>query len=70
MKAFYVTFGQIHVHAWSGRTLDRNTVGVIHAHNYEGAMEQARECFGEEFANVYDKLPNMRFYPGGLVKLT
>ena len=70
MPKFYITFGQSHAHAFNGKTLDRNCVGVIDAKDYEGARVFAFQMFGSRWAMMYEKIPDMEFFPRGLISLS
>ena len=63
----YITFGQVHAHSVNGRTFDKDCVAVIKCsdHNYGRAL--AFKYFGDRFCTSYDTLPNMSYYPRGLI---
>lgn len=70
MRTFWITLGQIHAHVVNGRTVDHNTVIEIEADDEAEAMRKAYEYFGNRFANLYTKKPDMKYYPGGIVKVS
>lgn len=69
MKNFYLTFGQGHTHSHNGKTLDKDTVGVIQANEERRARELAFEWFGSNWSFLYAEKPDMRFFPKELIKL-
>lgn len=66
---FYLTFGQIHVHSVGGTTFDKDSVCEIEAKNSIEAREKVEEAFGLKWANIHDKVPDMSFYPRGILPL-
>jgi len=64
---YYVTFGQIHVHRVNGRTFDCDTVAVIDAVNLNAAREDAFRLFGDRWHQCEERMPDMSYYPRGLV---
>lgn len=66
MKTSYFTFGFQHTHMVGDRLLDQDTVVKIAAENPLVKME---EMFGKEWSVEYDELPDMSYYPGGVVEL-
>lgn len=66
---FYVTFGQIHVHSVNGKTFDKDCVAVIEAENHSTAREKAFAAFDGKFFTTYDKEPEMKYFPRGLMNL-
>ena len=69
MKKFYFTFGQSHTHVLNGKTVDKNIVIEITAKSGEVARRKMVKHFGEVWSMQYDDLPNMKYFPGGVVKL-
>ena len=69
MKKFYFTFGQSHTHSCNGKTLDKDCVVEIKAKNSDEAREKMFEFFGDKWSFQYDKLPDMSFYPRGIIKI-
>jgi len=74
MTHFYITFGWGHTHSIGGKTLDKDSVAIIDAFNYENARNRAFELFGPKFGLVYredewnDK--NLaQYFPRGLIKI-
>lgn len=65
---FWITLGQAHAHVLNGRTVDHNVVIEIEADDYPQAMRKANEWFGDQYANIYPQKPDMKYYPGGIVK--
>ena len=68
MKKYYFTFGQTHIHSVNGKTFDKDCVVEI-----EGSFGETRDKmidhFGIKWAMQYDKLPDMSFFPRGILKL-
>lgn len=69
MSKFYVTFGQSHVHSVNGETLDRDCVAELESETYEQARDFAFQCFGPKFCFLKDELPDMNYFPRGVIKL-
>ncbi len=67
---FYITFGQAHAHVFNGKTLDKDTVVEIEADDKGDANAWAVATFGAKYSVVYPDLPDMRFFPKGIVKGT
>ena len=69
MKKYYISFGQIHTHSVSGKTFDKDCLGELEAENREEAHEKAMEIFKGVFHNVYEELPDMIYFPRGVIKI-
>jgi hypothetical protein len=69
MKSFYITFGQIHTHSINGKTLDKDCVAEIQAENYNEAHQKAMEIFNGIFCFCKEDIPDMSFYPRGIIKI-
>ncbi len=69
MKTYYITFGQSHTHELNGMLLCKDRVLSVQAEDSEDAHKIARDLFGDDYASVYTSLPNMSFYPKGMVAI-
>lgn len=69
MKKFYISFGQKHVHGINGKLFNKDCIAVIEARSIHGAQALAMWRFDQKFANVYSELPDMTYYPRGLISL-
>lgn len=69
MNKYYFTFGQIHVHSVDGITFDKDVVVEIVAKTSNEAREIMIENFGAKWSMEYTKLPDMNFFPRGIIKL-
>lgn len=73
MHKTYVTFGQDHTHAISGKTLDKDSVAVIESKDEESGREMAFELFGNKWCMEYpEKFWNedsMKHFPRGYIKV-
>ena len=69
MKKYYFTFGQIHAHSVNGKTFDKDCVVEIKSKDRDGARKIMVENFGLKWASQYDKLPDMNYFPRGVIKL-
>jgi len=69
MREYYITFGQIHTHSINGKTLDKDTVAVIKAENKEQAREIAFKFLGRTWCFVYEEIPDMSYFPRGLINI-
>lgn len=66
---YYISFGQSHTHSISGRTIDKDNIVVIEAANYKKANEYAHAVFDKKFCMIYEKEPDMSYFPRGLINL-
>lgn len=69
MSKFYFTFGQAHVHSVGGRTYDKDCVVEIEAEDSDEARTRMVEVFGQKWAFQYDNLPDMSYFPRGIMQL-
>ncbi|MEK6884499.1 MAG: hypothetical protein AABY22_33010 [Nanoarchaeota archaeon] len=65
----YFTFGQIHTHSVNGKTFDKDCVVEIKAESRSKARKKMIDTFGYRWSLEYRKLPDMSFYPRGIIKL-
>ena len=66
---FWISFGQRHKHSINGKTIDKDCILEVEAATRREAHENAMEMFNKEFFTCYDKLPNMSYFPRGVIKL-
>ena len=66
---FYVSFGQGHTHSINGITLDKDCIVELERASRKEAHEDAMEMFNAQFFTVYIELPDMSFFPRGIIKL-
>lgn len=64
---WYVTFGQKHVHSVNGKTFDKDCVAVIDGASAKLCDERAFKLFNGEFHHHSSELPDMSYYPRGLI---
>lgn len=69
MKTYYFTFGQSHAHAYGGVTYDKDCVVSIDATDKEEARTKMFDAFGPKWSMQYDNLPDMSYFPRGVIKL-
>lgn len=69
MKKFYFTFGQTHTHSHAGKTFDKDCVVEIEAVDSDTARERMFEFFGRKWSMQYDSMPDMSFFPRGVIKI-
>lgn len=62
----YFTFGQLHVHRFNGKTLDKDTVVLIESDDPRTTM---CKYFGDEWSMEYENQPDEGLFPGGLVTI-
>lgn len=67
-KDYYISFGQIHAHTIAGQKYNKDTIAVIKAKDYDDAHDKAMEMFNGKFCFVYEALPDMSYFPDGLVR--
>ena len=63
----YFTFGQIHTHRVNGKTFDCDSVAMIEAGSENEARNRAFELFGPKWHNSSITIPNMDYYPRGVI---
>ena len=68
-KKFYISFGQAHAHRMFGKTLDKDCILVLQEKDVRDAQIRAMKLFGREFSMVYERLPEMKYFPRGLIKI-
>lgn len=66
---FYISFGQVHVHSINGKTVDKDCLVELEAATHGRAHEAAMSIFRGVFHRVYSKVPDMKFFPRGVIKL-
>ena len=74
MPAFFVSFGQAHVHRVNGQTLDADVLAEIQAVDATAARERAFALFGRKWAFIYDGTEMaqgdvLRFFPRAIISL-
>jgi hypothetical protein len=66
---WYVTFGQIHIHKINGRTFDKDCVAVINGETPEQCDKMAFELFDGKFHQHSSQMPQMEYFPRGLIEV-
>lgn len=66
---YYITFGQAHAHRIPNHTLDKDCVLAIEAESRDAARDKVFELFGPKWSMMYDKEPDMAYFPRGIIKL-
>jgi len=66
---FYFSFGQDHVHGFDGKVFNKDCIVEITAVDSDMAREIMFDNFGRRWSNEYDELPDMTFFPRGIIKL-
>lgn len=66
MRTAYFTFGQSHVRYLNGKVFDKDCVVKITAD--DPRFEMVKE-FGLKWSHEYDALPDMSFFPRGVIEL-
>lgn len=69
MKKFYISFGQVHTHSVNGKTFDKDCLAEIEAKDKNEAHDVAMDIFKGVFCMVYEELPDMSFFPRGIIKI-
>jgi hypothetical protein len=64
MKTCYFTFGQEHIHDIGGIVFDKDTVVRIKA---DDPREKVFTLFGRKWSMQYDYIPDMSYFPGGII---
>ena len=65
----YITFGQVHAHHVNGKTFDKDSVAVIECDTHADGRKKAFAYFGEKFFTSYESLPDMEYFPRGLISV-
>ena len=65
----YFSFGQNHAHAKRGITFDKDCIVAIEAPSHDKARDIMFKEFGKKWSFQYDTLPDMSFFPRGIIKL-
>ena len=68
MLAFYISFGQAHVHRVNGKTFDCDSLCRIYAHNEAAARQRAKEAFDMKWSFLYTE-PELSYFPRGIIDL-
>lgn len=67
MTTSYFTFGQSHIHYHSNnRVFDKDCVAKVTA---EDPRQTMFDTFGNKWSMQYDEIPDMSFYPRGIIEL-
>lgn len=66
---WYITFGQVHVHSVGGKTFDKDCVAVINGSSPQECDKMAFELFNGRFHQHGAKMPDMSYYPRGLIEV-
>jgi len=69
MKTIYFTFGQVHRHEHKGIIFDKDCVLEMKAKNSIEARKRMFKIFGDKWSFQYNKLPDMMYFPRGIIKL-
>jgi len=68
MTKFYFTFGQSHYHKYKGIIFDKDCViEIIGDSDY--CRDKMFSIFCDKWSFQYDKLPDMNFFPRGIIKI-
>lgn len=68
MKYQYFSFGQDHRHVIAGTVFDANCLVKIQ-NDDGGARKKMFELFGPKWCAQYTELPDMTFFPRGVIEL-
>lgn len=69
MKTYYISFGQTHTHSINGNTIDKDCLVGLLAENKDRARDKAFDIFKGVFHNVYEELPDMKYFPRGVINI-
>ena len=69
MITLWFSFGQIHHHVIDGKVFDKNCLLEIIAVDEAEARQMMFDLFGNKWSTQYEKLPDMTFFPRGVVTL-
>ena len=69
MKPYYISFGQIHTHSIDGKTFDKDSIAVIEATDPGIARDIAFKLFNDKWSMLYSRVPDMKFFPRGLINV-
>jgi len=66
---YYFTFGQAHVHKVNGTLFDKDCVALIRASSEGEARAIAVRLFELRWCTSYPEIPNMSYYPRGILEV-
>ena len=66
---FYVSFGQAHVHSINGHTIDKDCIVEIESDSREKAHRKVMDMFDGVFCFLHNDMPDMSYFPRGIIKL-
>lgn len=72
MNKYYMTLGQSHCHRINGKTIDKDSVAVIQAEDYESARKFAfLVTENGKFHRLLDDINKvgMEYFPRGLIEI-
>ena len=69
MAAYYITFGQSHLHYYNGAVLHKDVVALVgNVDTYEQAKKIADHYFGQKYSRILtEKEMSFEHYPSGIV---
>tara|TARA_Y100000310_G_C20695263_1_gene825224 strand:+ start:4530 stop:4739 length:210 start_codon:yes stop_codon:yes gene_type:complete len=65
----YITFGQVHTHRIAGKTLDKDCVAEMYCETIQAGHIKAMEIFDEKFHHCTAHIPDMDYYPRGIINI-
>lgn len=66
---YYISFGQVHVHSINRKTIDKDCLVELEAGSHMEARVKAMDLFKGKFHRSFEKLPDMKFFLRGVIKL-
>lgn len=70
MQEYFISFGQNHIHKMGDDIFNADNLCCIEAETEGQARAFAFHIFGPKFSMVYTKLPDMKYFPGGVIKIS
>lgn len=70
MPIFYLTFSRRQVHEFDDKRFDHACVGMVEDDTYIEARRRVLEVFGNDWDQLSKDMPNLRYYPRGLIEVT
>jgi hypothetical protein len=69
LKKYYFTLGQDHIRYYKGEYYDKDSVVEIEATSSSEARQKMVQVFRQKWVFQYNELPDLKWYPRGIIKL-
>lgn len=69
LKEYFLTFGYVHSHYIDNKILDKDCVVKLRANSISEARKKCFDNFGNKWAFINGRKPDMSYFPRGIIKL-